>query len=106
MAITNEEIIFNARLRLMKDGKIGTTGRVLRFQAEEGEVEIPEPEEIHTFAGWKDAGYKVKRGEHAVAQFGIWKYSAKKDEDGKPDGRGYCFLKQSHFFSAAQVEKA
>lgn len=110
MAITNEQIIFNARFELMGQGKIGSTGRMIVMQDDDGnEKEIPEPEIIHTFNGWKERGYKVKKGEHAVAKLGIWKYSEKpEDEDGKEKvGRGgYCFIKQSCFFAASQVEKA
>lgn len=110
MAITNEQIIFNARLELMGQGKIGSTGRMIVLQDDEGiEKEIPEPEIIHTFNGWKERGYKVKKGEHAVAKLGIWKYSEKKDEedDKQKAGRGgYCYIKMSHFFAASQVEKA
>lgn len=109
MAITNEQIIFNARFELMGQGKIGSTGRMIVLQDDEGnEKEIPEPEIIHTFNGWKERGYKVKKGEHAVAKFGIWKYTGRHEEE---DGeitveRGHCFIKQSCFFSASQVEKA
>ena len=107
MSITNAEIIFNVQMQLVAQGKIGTTGRVLTVQTQDGEKQLPEPEAIHTFKGWEERGFKVRKGEHAVAKFGIWKYSGKHeegDEGQQVEGRGYCFLKQSHFFAAHQVE--
>ena len=106
MALTNEEIIFNAQMELAKQGKIGSTGRMITLQTDDGEIQFPEPEAIHTFAGWKERGYKVKKGEHAVAKFGIWKYAGKQDEEEKDKETGYCFIKQSHFFAAHQVERS
>ena len=69
MAITNAMIILNAQMELMAQGKIGTTGRMIRVQFADGEQEIPEPEPIHTYQHWKENGYQVRKGEHAVASF-------------------------------------
>lgn len=60
-------------------------------------------EEIHTFQRWKALGYSVKKGEHAVAKFPIWKMGTKKTEDGE-ETTGRMFMKNSAFFSTRQVE--
>ena len=107
--MTNEMIIFWNAVDLMNAGVIGTTGRVLTFENDDGEVmEVQEPEEIHTFAKWKDMGFSVKKGEHAVARFSIWKGAEKtvKDEEGNETDEKVTkmFRKESCFFTAAQVE--
>lgn len=84
-AITNEQIIFNEKLLR------GIT------------------DEIHTFERWKELGFSVKKGEKSTIKFPIWKYGKPKteqNEDGKTEivKGGYCFMKMSAFFTAAQVE--
>lgn len=71
----------------------------------ESKVEIPEV--IHTFNGWKERGYQVKKGEKSKIKFAIWKYTKKivKDEDGKEEDKTSMFLKMSAFFTTEQVEK-
>lgn len=66
-------------------------------------------EEIHTFEKWKSLGFAVKKGEKSTIKFPIWKYGQPKteeNEDGKTEivKGGYCFMKTSAFFTAAQVE--
>jgi len=114
--MTNAQIISQAAYRLMTEGKIGTTGRTVTVTMldEEGNAydkEIMEPESIHTFATWKKLGFRVKKGEHAVARITIWKYAAKKaepsdDEPVKIGDAGRMFLKESCFFATSQVELA
>lgn len=108
MAITNAQIIFDAQQALLEAGKIKPTGRILTFETPDGgKVEFPEAEPIHTFNFWKEAGYMVRKGEHAVAAFTIWKYTSKakgKTEEEAQD-EGYCFMKKAFFFSASQVDK-
>ena len=42
--MTNEAIIFDARLKLMRDGKIGSTGRTIVVEDSEGnKTQMPEP---------------------------------------------------------------
>ena len=69
---------------------------------------ISEEEEIHTYAHWKSLGYQVKKGEKAIAQFPVWKYTSKKKaeevSEEEAQARGYCFMKLSSFFSTKQVE--
>lgn len=68
-------------------------------------------EQIHTFNHWKSCGYKVKKGEHAIAKFSIWKKGHKDAEMTDSDGEtktvdvGRMFLKESCFFASHQVEK-
>lgn len=113
--MTNAEIIFRASYELMMNGVIGTTGRKIVVEDANGNpLEFVEPEEIHTFAGWKERGYSVRKGEHAVAQIVIWKAGQKKLGDGEADANGApvmtertrMFLKNAHFFAASQVDKA
>lgn len=109
MAITNAQIIFDASQELLKEGKIKPTGRTLTFETPDGEkVQFEEPEPIHTFNFWKEHGFIVRKGEHAVATFNIWKYTSKakgKTEE-EAQNEGYCFMKKAFFFSASQVEAA
>ena len=107
MAITNVQIIFNESLKLVQQGILKTTGRTIVLEMQDGsKKELPEPEPIHTYNGWKELGYQVKKGEHAKATFPIWKYSGQKDEEGNriKDG-GYCFQKKAFWFTFDQVEK-
>ena len=109
MAITNAMIVFQAQQELLEAGKIKPTGRVLKMESEDGTaVEVPEAEPIHTFARWKELGYTVRKGEHAVANFSIWKYTSKAkgktEEEAQEDG--YCFMKKAFWFSASQVERS
>ena len=110
--MTNSEIITRARIELMEAGKIGTTGRIFTVELPDGtKKSFPEPEEIHTYGHWKTLGYQVKKGEKAIAEIMIWKYSqrgkAKETEESESgESGGKCFMKKAYFFTAAQVEKA
>lgn len=105
--MTNQQIIMMESVTLMEHGILQGTGEFITIEDAEGnekQLEIPEP--IHTFAMWKSMGYKVKKGEHAIAKFPIWKMSkAKKKADDDEEQKGRMFLKTSHFFKASQVEK-
>lgn len=99
--MTNEQIIYNAQKALAEAGEIG-------FGPQYG---IEQLEPIHTFQTWKDLGFSVKRGQHAVCKLSIWKYPSyrRTEEDGtvtitEPID-GHCFLKQSFFFALHQVER-
>ena len=88
--MTNQEIILGNMAILIADGVIS------------------EDNIIHTYAHWKSLGFQVKRGEHAVAKFPIWKYTkGKKKEmsEEEAQARGYCFMKNSAWFSDTQVER-
>ena len=92
LTMTNLQIIENAKAALVMNGII-----------------TPD-QDLHTFNGWKERGFKVKRGEHAIARFSIWKHATRKtkDDDGVEveavDLSGRCFLKESCWFSDSQVE--
>lgn len=105
--MTNAEIIMSQQMYLMEQGIIGTTGRKMIVSTEDGEQEIMEPEEIHTFQFWKTLGFSVKKGEHAVASFQIWRYTSKakgKTEE-EAQEKGYCYLTKAFWFKSSQVEK-
>jgi len=105
--MTNAEIIMLHRVALYQAGLIKGTGRML--EGLDGE-EIPEIEEIHTFAHWKQLGFKVRKGEHAVAKFAVWKHRSKTVEVEAEDGttqtvdKGRMFLKDAFWFASSQVE--
>ena len=104
--MTNEQIIFNEAVELMKNGKIGKTGRQFEVEDEKGnKIMLDEPEAIHTFQKWKAKGFCVKKGEKAVAQFYIWKCVSKETEnsDGMTEEQKRMFMKKASFFSASQV---
>ena len=102
--MTNEMIILSQQIELQKQGVLRFTGNKIRaLDLNTGEsVEIDEIQPIHTFAAWKEKGFKVKKGEHAIAKFPIWKHTVKETEDGKEEK---MFMKTAAFFSDDQVEK-
>ena len=113
--MTNEQIIMNTSIELMKAGAIKGTGKYVELIMSDGSsttIEIPEP--IHTFGAWKEIGYKVKKGEHAVAKIRIWKHSARERNESELTGNAIIdsepvssmFMKDAWFFTASQVEKA
>lgn len=110
MAITNAMIVLEQAIALAEAGKIGYTGEIVTMEINGEEVELREPEQIHTYARWKAMGYQVRKGEKAVAKFKVWKHVTpkKKSDDAEEKtasaDRGKMFLKQAAFFSAAQVE--
>ncbi len=107
--MTNAQIIFNESCRLMEDGIIGTTGRKIIIEMEDGtEKELMEPEPIHTYQTWKALGYQVRKGEKTVAAFTIWKARTKKAEGSDEDGGSEetrMFMKTAHFFTMGQCDK-
>ena len=94
--MTNGEIILRESLELMKQGVLKPTGRVFVQELPDGsKVELPEPEPIHTYNGWKDLGYQVKKGEEA-----------KNDEaNGEEESGGKCWMRKAFWFTFDQVEK-
>lgn len=86
MATTNNQIIESISLELIAQKKIGAL------------------DELHTFARWKQLGYAVKKGEHAIATTSLWKKGKdRKNEDGETVP-GHLFLAKSFLFATAQVE--
>ncbi len=102
--MTNEQIIFSERFQLLKDGKIGTTGyRIVIKETDGTEKEVEEPEEIHTFRGWRERGRVVKKGEHAIACFLIWKHIKKKDAEKPEEEKEKMFQTKSYWFTESQT---
>lgn len=85
--MTNVEIVMANQMALIAEGKIG------------------EDENIHTYQKWKQLGYQVKKGEHAITSFPVWKPAKKKEQkDGEEIVKPYMFMKNAAFFSSTQVE--
>lgn len=110
--MTNAMIIDRAKQELAAEGLLKYTGRVYEFETDDGEkIQLQEVEEIHTFARWKDLGYMVRKGEHAIAKITIWKAASRKvkNESGETeeitDVNPAMFMKTSAFFAAHQVER-
>jgi len=64
---------------------------------------ITEP--VHTFAYWKQIGFNVRRGEHALMKIYIWK--GIQHETKSPEGptvEDIIFMKKAAFFGRSQVE--
>jgi antirestriction protein ArdC len=63
---------------------------------------------LHTYATWKKLGYQVKQGEKSAHKIPVWRRSTKKieNEEGEKEevDNGRYFLKESAFFTQAQVE--
>ena len=106
MAVTNVEIILRQSIELMQKGILKPTGRVFTQELPDGTtVELPEPEPIHTYNGWKELGYQVKKGEHAKASFPIWKCSVQKNPETGEEVAGKCYQRNAFWFTFDQVEK-
>lgn len=105
--MTNAAIILDVSVRLMNDGILKGTGRFLDVVNEDGSTEKLEiPEEIHTFNAWKQRGFIVRKGEHAVASFPIWKYVTRKNASDEPleaaeSANEFCRMKLIPFLFCA-----
>lgn len=103
--MTNEMIIFNNRLSLMEDGILQGTGNTITVENEEGEkIELEEPEQIHTYAGWKTLNRQVKRGEKSIATILIWKHTTKKPKEKEKEEQEAMFMTKAFFFRECQTE--
>lgn len=106
--MTNTMIIMNESVRLMNEGVLDGTGEFVTVESSDGtNKQLELPEEIHTFRGWKERGYAVKKGEKAIAKFPIWKHTSKKveTEDGEEEEKTNMFMRTAAFFKFSQVEK-
>lgn len=106
--MTNAMIILLEQCKLMDEGLLAGTGQFITIEDANGKRQIELPEPIHTFQGWKQLGYSVKKGEHAIARFPIWKHTEKRTaaEDGGEDKvNSKMFMKTAAFFKMSQVEK-
>lgn len=117
--MTNAMIIFLESLELMKQGVLKGSGVKGSYTKEDGtEVEVELPEEIHTFNGWKERGYQVRKGEKSKIKFAIWKHTTKmldtntgnaendkmNQQINEQGGKTNMFMKMSAFFTFEQVE--
>lgn len=104
--MTNAMIIMNESIRLMEQGVLKGSGRFAEFESADGTKKTVElPEAIHTFNGWKELGYKVKKGEHSNIKFSIWKHASKiVEKDGEEEEKSSMFMKVAAFFTFDQVE--
>ena len=109
--MTNAEIIMKESIRLMNAGELKGSGTRAKVEIEGKLEEIELPEEIHTFNGWKERGYSVKKGEHSRIKISIWKHTAREKKPEEKNGSKAddvpvenMFLKLSAFFTFAQVE--
>ena len=102
-------IVFNESVKLMNEGILQGTGRIITLENADGtKQQIEEPEPIHTFANWKELGYSVKKGEKAVAKFPIWKHTSKTvtdEETNEEKEKTAMYMKVAAFFKFSQVEK-
>lgn len=106
--MTNADIIFTQSQELMKQGVIEGTGRTFKAtitnaQGEQEEVVVEEAEPIHTYAGWKERGYQVQKGEKAIAKFTIWKHVVKKAKQEGDEDETKMFMKTASWFKFSQV---
>lgn len=111
--MTNAQIIMTESVELMRQGKLKGTGEFIKVEINGEEREFELPEEIHTFNGWKERGFKVKKGEHSEIKFAIWKYTEKAKKEEEKTGNPLedapvknMFRKMSAFFTRNQVEPA
>lgn len=107
--MTNQQIVLLEAVRLMEAGVIAGSGEYVTVPtADGGEKVLEMPEALHTFESWKSAGRIVRKGEHAVARFSIWK-KCKDRTVTEPDGTevikpGRMILKEACFFTYKQTE--
>lgn len=108
MSMTNVQIIDCEKQKLFLEGVLKGTGKMLEAVDGEGNaIIVPEVEPIHTFNGWKELGFKVKKGEHSKIRFAIWKFSSREveNENGEKENKTSMFLKEACWFTEAQVER-
>ena len=110
MATKNSQIIFEKEIELAQQGKIPTMERKISVNLNGETMEINEPSHIYTASQWRNKGYIIRKGEHAVASLYIWRnVNFRPDKDAKTDENGivqasHMEKKKSWFFSVDQVE--
>lgn len=84
MAVRNVDIILAESFELMKAGVLQEIDGL--------------PETIHTYEKWKELGYQVRKGEHAIAKFPVWTYVPMKQKDDGTVSKSKMYMKNSSFF--------
>lgn len=116
--MTNAQIIQNESFRLMEEGILKGSGQYATIETEDGTMTVELPEEIHTFNGWKELGYSVKKGEKSSIKFPIWKHTRKmlntntgnaemdkmNEAVNAKGGETSMFMKTAAWFTFGQVE--
>lgn len=88
-----------------QEGILQGTGNIITVEDENGEKrQIEEPEQIHTYQGWKALHRQVKRGEKSIATIQIWKHTTKKPKEADEEEQEKMFLTKAFFFTEAQTE--
>lgn len=112
--MTNEQIIWTERMKAMESGIIGTTGRLITVEIDGEKKQILEPEELHTFVGWKSLGFSVKKGEKTKVTTYLWKMkklnktekAAVEALGADPEDDDDHFIKvKANLFSSSQVHR-
>lgn len=98
--MTNQEIIFKEAI----NNKVYTEAEAIEIIKAYGELPI------HTFAHWKEAGYTVKKGEHAKITTKLWKYRANKKKaeesaENEDEVKANYYMCKAFLFTFDQVEK-
>ena len=105
--MTNAMIILLESSKLMEQGKLKGSGQFVEIETENGNKKLEMPEEIHTYAKWRELGYQVRRGEKSEIKIRVWKYRGRvqtDEESGEEVQTGSCFMKLASFFTMAQVD--
>ena len=107
--MTNAMILMIETQKLAEEGILKYTGRTFQGMNMAGEeITVKEVEPIHTYAGWKDRGYIVKKGAKSEIKFPIWHYRRSKPKDMSEEEaqtKGYCYMRVAAWFKFDQVEK-
>ena len=111
--MTNEEIVMRESVELMKQGVIACAGQIDVIDENGNKSKMDIPESIHTYQEWKELGYQVKKGEHAIAKFAVWKPTKRKEvknedeenDNKKVEARPTFFMANASWFKISQVEK-
>ena len=110
MATKNSQIFFEKEIDLAMQGKIPTMERKISVNLNGKSIEINEPTHIYTASQWRNRGYIVRKGEHAVASLFIWhNVNVRPDDNAEADENGIVRAsrmekKKAWFFSVDQVE--
>lgn len=89
---------------LVKEGAADSVNQVI---IEGYKEQNPEIEEFNTFKGWKDAGYKVKKGEKGFPIWGAPKTLIREEEKGdkgETEEKEEKYFPVAYLFADTQVE--